>query len=341
MVRGPNTWIRCAVALGVCSAVIQTGGRSAAQTGPTAPRQASLPTDRVTRDVENLPPQLPPQQVWRPEDAPFRRQPPKAWYEAFMFNVASEWEPEASGVTIYNTDIGTVIPLFPGNGAPPPLVSIGFSFTDLDAPAALDLPSELYDVSLGLRWLKPINDRWVVNLSISGALASDSHNESSDVWQFRGGLFAVYKKSRETQLTFGAIATGRDDIPVLPAAGVIWQPTDECRVDLILPRPRVSYLIADNGDRQQWVYAGGAITGGTWAYQRASGFDEQLTYREWRLVLGWESKPPANPWGVYGPTGIKYATEIGYAFGRKFEFESGAPDIDPDGTVLLRATVSR
>jgi hypothetical protein len=221
-------------------------------------------------------------------------------------------------------------------------VAFGFSFTDLDAPAAADLPSELYDASLGLRWLRQLNDRWLVRATIDGAFASDTHNTSSDAWQMRGGVYAVYGGYHEPKWMFGAVATGRSDIPVLPAAGVMWQPMDRLQVDLILPQPRVSYLLADRGDRQDWLYTGAAVTGGMWAYERAvANVDEVLTYREWRIVLGWESKGPPNPPGVFGPTGVRFGAEVGYVFGRKFEFDSGAPDIEPDGTLLLRAFASQ
>lgn len=342
MVHGRISWLLCVAALGFSGAAHAADDRLFGQSETVEATNASLPTDRVTRDVENY-------SRSSPYDEPpgsgmtflRRATPNKPWYEAFMFNVSTEWEAESDGITIFDTDVGTRIPLFRSHGPPPPLIAIGFSYTDLDAPAPLDLPSELYDVSIGLRWFRPINEQWAVNISIDPAFASDSHNKSSDAWQLRGSLFGIYTSSRWTKWMFGAIATGRDDIPVLPAAGVIWQPSKHCQVDLILPRPRVLYMVHDGGDRQQWVYTGGSVTGGTWAYRRAGGLNEQLTYREWRLVLGWESKPPANPPGVYGPTGILYGAEIGYVFGRIFEFESGAPDIEPDGTVLLRATISR
>jgi len=341
MVRG--RFIRTPVAvLAALALALTVENASLAQVEPPV-TQASLPTDRTVRDFEDISPLSPGLQerqtyTTHPHRAPAAE---RAWYEALMFRAAAEWEPEADGITIYNSDFSVSIPMYRSHGQPPPVLAAGLSFTDLDAPTALDLPSELYDASLGLRWLREINDRWILRLTIDGVFASDSHNTSSDSWQLRGGVFGMYSKDRQTKWTFGAIATGRQDVPVLPAAGVIWQPSPRWRVDLILPQPRASYLLVDCGDRQHWVYTGGAITGGTWAYRRAAGADELLTYREWRLLLGWESKPPANPPGVYGPTGIKYGAEIGYVIGRKFEFDSGAPDIEPDGTLLLRAAVSR
>jgi hypothetical protein len=255
------------------------------------------------------------------------------------FSFGFEWEPETGGLAIGSYDARVTVPTFPIFGPPPPMITAGFSFTDLHAPESFDLPSSLYDISLGITGMRKLDNRWMIRWMISSAFASDWENTTSDAWQFRGGAFVVWNCSEQWQITLGALATGREDIPVLPAAGAIWQPGDRVRVDLMMPRPRVSFMVADRGSRQHWIYAGGGLDGGTWAYQRASGLDELLTYREWRLVLGWEAKPPGRFGGPPTP-GLKLGTEIGYVIGRTFEFNSAAPDIKPDNALLLRASVS-
>ena len=124
------------------------------------------------------------------------------------------------------------------------------------SPLAADLPQELYDVSLGLALVCPINDRWTLRMGISPTFASDSHNNSSDAWQFRGGVFGMWTCSEQWEFVFGALATGRKDIPAFPVVGAIWRPTPSLRVDLKLPQPRVAWLIADVNGRH---------TGCTWA----------------------------------------------------------------------------
>ena len=101
----------------------------------------------------------------------------------------------------------------------------------------------------------------------------------------------------------------------------------------------IEYLVAERGQRQTWMYLGGSIGGGTWAYERASGVDELLTYRSWRAVLGLEMGPPRLLPGAPGPGGATIEAEVGYVFGRSFQFDSGVPDMEPDNTLLLRAGV--
>jgi len=259
-------------------------------------------------------------------------------------------------------DVSLRIPTYPIFGPPPPMVIAGFSFTQFPEGAAYDLQDELYDVSLGAAWMRRINDRWMLRMTASAAYASDGNNNSSDAWQFRGGVFALYQQNDAFQWVFGALASGRRDLPVIPAAGAIWQPNPQLRVDLLLPRPRISWLAADifdthtqrhltwlpfsiprpacgvTGHRQRWLYLQGGFTGGTWAFERPSGTDDVMTYREWRVALGWETVPAKQP-GEFIALGPTLGFEVAYSFGRSFEFDSGAPDIDPEGNLLLRVLV--
>ena len=170
---------------------------------------------------------------------------------------------------------------------------------------------------------------------LSGAFASDLHNNSSDAWQVRAGGFAMYRPNEYWSWAFGALVTGRDDLPVIPAVGAVWEPSRELKINLMMPNPRISFLLVDSCQRQHWGYIGGGFSGGTWAYQRAAGGPDRVSYRDWRIVLGWESMPPQPP-GTFRPSGIRFNAEIGYVFGREFEFDTAAPNILPDDTLLLR-----
>ena len=252
------------------------------------------------------------------------------------FDLAAEWSPASGDFAIASYDARVSVPTYPFFGPPPPFIQAGFSLTDLDVPLSYDLPGELYDVSLGASWMRRINDRWMLRLTASAAYASDGQNNSSDAWQFRGGVFGIFQQTERWQWVLGALASGRNDIPVIPAAGAVWEPRRDLRIDLLLPRPRVSWLVFEKPNRQQWMYFQAGFTGGTWAFERLSGADDVLTYREWRLVLGWESVAPKRP-GQFISLDPKFGAEVGYAFGREFEFESDLPNIDPDSGVMLRA----
>lgn len=256
-----------------------------------------------------------------------------------IFSFEGEWYGRTDDVELATYKGRVRIPSYPIFGPPPPFFSVGFGYTDIKSPVAFDLPSDLYESSLGVSWMRKRNERWMFRTWLGVANATDGDNNSSDAWQFRGGIFAIYQPCQEWTWTFGAIALGRNDIPVVPAIGLIHQPRPELRVDLMFPRPRISYMLTDNGTRQNWCYLGGGLNGGTWAYQQDSGLNDQLTYRAWQLVIGWESTPGLQP-GMPFALGRKYGVEFGYAFARKFEFEGTRASIDLGDTLILRATMS-
>lgn len=252
-------------------------------------------------------------------------------------SLAAEWQPEAGDVGMMWSQATLQMPTYPIFGPPPPMISGGLGYYRISAPDALDLPSELYDYSLGVSWVRPVSETWTLRVMASTALATDGHNTTSDSWQFRGGLFAMYRPNEQWTWIMGALALGRNDLPVVPAVGAIWQPEPWLRFDLTFPRPRANYLLVDNGPRQQWGYLGAGFEGGTWGIERAGGLDDQLTYRNWRVYLGWESIPTPEP-GMPFARGRKLSAEIGYVFAREFEFESGIPSLGIDDTLMLRVT---
>ena len=220
-------------------------------------------------------------------------------------------------------------------GGPPPMVNFGFNHTEFNFDNEFGLPPDLYEVTFGLSGVRKLSDRWAVRTILGADFATDGDNRSSDAWRFRGGAFAIWDANAQLKLSFGAIALGRSDLPVVPAVGAIWVPNDRTRWDLILPRPKVSYLVTDNGVRQNWVYTGVALAGNTWGYETNAGVDQQLSYGDWRAVLGWESRPSA-PADVPFVLGRKYSAEFGYAFSRDLELDEDAADIPLRSSFLIR-----
>lgn len=249
-------------------------------------------------------------------------------------SLESEWLFD-SDVGLATQSAGLKLPLLIGSGSPPPIVKFGVAFTDLSAPASLDLPNNLYEYSTGLSWIKRFNDRWTMRAMLGMDYATDNENTSSDSWRFTGGAFAIYQKSSQLSWTFGAIALGRSDLPVVPAVGAIWLPQPGTRVDLILPNPKVNFLLSDDGQRQQWAYLGAGINGNTWGYEHPSFGDDTLTYSDVRIVAGWESRPSAPANRPYVP-GRKFGIEAGYAFSRDLEFENESIEVPLADAIVLR-----
>ncbi len=233
--------------------------------------------------------------------------------------LSSEWITD-SEFGLVTASANTTFPLL-FTGTPPPLVKVGFAYTDLFAADDLGLPDDLYEYTIGLTWFRKLNERWTVRTMLGIGLATDNQNTSSDAWQFRGGVFGIYKRNECLSWTFGALATGRDDLPVIPAIGAVWMPHPAIRYDLTFPKPRVNFLLFDDDSRQHWAYFGGGINGSTWGFQQTGLINDRLTYKDWRIVVGWESRPASSARMPFA-LGKTIQMEVGYVFSREFEFEN-------------------
>lgn len=233
------------------------------------------------------------------------------------FGLTTEWIP-ANDSGLVSTEANATLPLL-FLGSPPPLVKIGFRYTDLFAAEDFGLAGSLYEYTVGISGIRRINERWMIRTMLGVGFATDNLNTSSDSWQFRGGMFGIYQPNEKLNLTFGALATGRDDLPVIPAIGAVWMPHDAIRYDFMFPKPRVNFLLGGDSQRQHWAYLGCSINGTTWGYERSPGIDDRLTYKDFRIIAGWESRPTASartPFSI----GRTIQAEIGFAVGREFEF---------------------
>jgi|GEM_PF-1712819 hypothetical protein len=270
-----------------------------------------------------LPPEIP---------APTGRPP-----RGSMLSVAldARWEPTDNGFGVteiwggFKTAAGP--PLF---GGTPPMVSFNFGMTDLKGIGL----GEFFNFSVGINWIKPVNQRWTWMFSFTPGIATDFENTSSDMWQFRGTALAIYAVSPMQQWIFGAVATGRSDIPILPAIGLIWWPHEHFKVDLTFPRPRMSWPIASNGDREHWMYLGAELGGGTWAVGLPpGGLEDEITYRAYRLAVGVEFLPAGarKPGGQPVTSDVAYL-EAGISLNREVELEQfGIGSFEPESVFYL------
>lgn len=224
----------------------------------------------------------------------------------------------SSEAGVSTATVNTTLPLL-FLGSPPPLVRFGVGFTELSGVAFDEFPENFFDYSASLSWIRPINDRWTIRTMLGIGFATDNENNSSDAWQFRGGIFGMYRTNEALTWTFGALATGRDDLPVIPAIGAIWMPHSAVRYDFTFPKPRINLLMAEVDDRHHWAYFGFGINGNTWAYQTNTLEDDRLTYKDLRVVLGWEIRPAASAGSPFA-FGNTFQAEIGYVFSRELEF---------------------
>jgi hypothetical protein len=214
----------------------------------------------------------------------------------------------------------------------PLLITPGFATRWFDGPITPDLPAEVYSAYVQFMWLPRLSDRWTAILAISPGVYSDFQDGGNDPFRLLGrGLLRYDVVPERLQILGGVYYLDRDDVNILPVGGIVWNPTDDWRLDLVFPQPKIAYRFSCREMREDWIYLAGEFGGDSWAIQRADGSPDRVTMRDLRLLLGWELKRG-------GGTGIRL--EAGYVFGRTFEYASATPDFEPSDALLVRGVVS-
>lgn len=205
--------------------------------------------------------------------------------------------------------------------------NVGVHF--LNGPQRTDLPGQLYDVSFAINYRRTINERWSYMVGATPSFYTDGDNTSSDMFRMMGLALVFWECTDYLQLSFGAIYLDREDIAALPAVGLVYKPSDEARLELMFPRPRILRRIADDGERSHWIYLAGELGGGSWAIERSNGQDDIFTYGALRMLLGYEVQRASK-------RGFAPRVELGWVFNRSVEYKSGVGDYDPGSAALIR-----
>ena len=206
-----------------------------------------------------------------------------------------------------------------------------FRMDQLNAVPSLDVPDSLYETGVKSFWKKVQNERLTMMVLFTPSVRSDFQSSQQALKLVGMALLQWKLVPEKLSMTGGAVYTGRQDYPVLPAMGLYWTPSPLWKLDIQFPSPRISRRLLKDGDKSEtWAYLSGVFGGNTWAVKRASGQDDQLTLRDLRLVLGVEHLLRENR-GVF--------VETGWVFSRSMEYTNTPGQIDFGDAILLRAGI--
>lgn len=205
------------------------------------------------------------------------------------------------------------------------LFGSGFHFlngpagTGIDAP---DMPPRLFDLHTAFHVRKQFNDRAMLDVKLGVGVFTDFEGSARKGVRFPGHVVGYNELTRTLVSVMGLEVLDRDDISVLPVGGLVWSPHRDLIFEAVFPRPRISMRLDD----ESAMYFGGELGGGTWAIQRDNTTNDNVTYRDLRVVWGIEK---------YGK-GSDSTIEIGWAFDRSLEYRSGLGNTHFDGAIILR-----
>ena len=299
-----------------------------------SPQAWSTPPDRLPgiSDAGMTVPRNRALELVRRTDSEAIRRYKKGFFQRLSF--AAEWiDPSGdSGLGVTNLKTSTTVAIPLGSFENLFLVTPSFEVALIDAEPTIDIADRLYNTGIDFMWRKQFNDRWGTMLAVTPGYSSDFQNSENAI-RIRGRGLATWQWIPE-QLTlmFGVVYLDRNDLPLLPGAGLIWTPTPDWRVDLLFPRPKLAYRCEFvPGSHEHWVYLNGQLGGRTWSVERSDGNSDELTLRDYRLSLGWERI-------VDGGGGL--LAEIGLSFGRELEYEIDPLELDFEDVVFLRGGIT-
>ena len=198
----------------------------------------------------------------------------------------------------------------------------------IDARPEIDIPNQLYQFELQFFYRRPIHDRLSLMAIVSPSIRSDLTTSTRAFRMFALGLLNWECLDRRLTLSGGAVYLGRNDIPVLPAVGIVWTPNRVTKLDLRFPFSKLSRRLAKDERRSElWTYLSGGLGGNTWAVTRRSGLADELSLRDFRLACGIEKI-------IDGGGG--WFAEVGYAMGRKLQYENDDSEIELNDAFLVQ-----
>jgi hypothetical protein len=182
---------------------------------------------------------------------------------------------------------------------------------------------------------RPFGERLITYSGITLGWNSDFEQSDSDAFRFEASLLGVWTHSPEWQFVAGLLYLDRPQIDFLPVGGLLWRPRSDLQVDLIFPKPRISrrtdfftQSLHPRDPLQDWIYISGDYGGNVWAIEGLGPTPDMMSYRDYRIAIGFQRMRAG---------GLDFELEAGYVFARKFQFESGAPDIRPSEAFMLQA----
>ena len=206
-----------------------------------------------------------------------------------------------------------------------------------------ELPAQTYDAYIDGAWNPQPSPFFSAELGVRVGVYTDFDTFTDHSIRIMGRALAVLNYSPTTEIKFGAIYLDRNEIKLLPAGGVFWNPDPDTRWEIYFPRPKFERRFATTGTYQWWWYLVGEYGGGSWTFRRdipgapgmpATHVEDSFDYNDIRLSIGIEWVPESN-------AGVRGYIEAGFATDREIVYRFFPPNnIDLPNTFLIRGGVA-
>ncbi|QDU29170.1 hypothetical protein ETAA8_42770 [Anatilimnocola aggregata] len=237
------------------------------------------------------------------------------------------------GITDSEVSVSFAFPNFLTTGQPL-FITPAFAIHCWDGPkdGIHNLPGSAYSAYLDFQYATDPNLQIGAELGFRAGVYTDFETLTSDSLRFQGLALGLVRLTPTMTAKLGVMYIDRNDIKLLPAGGLLWQPNPQLRVDLFFPQPRISQYISTVGTYEVWWYLAGEYGGGAWTVQPISGDPvNRIDINDMRASFGLE-------WS--SPRGLNGFAEIGYVFERELMYVELNQTLDLSDTWMARAGFS-
>lgn len=231
------------------------------------------------------------------------------------------------------TSVTFAFPNFLGSGQPI-FFSPTFGIHLWDGPHSLpaDLPPSAYSAFFDTQYSTDPNQQLGAEFGYRMGVYTDFHTFNSHSLRYQGLGLVKLKITPTTTLKLGAMYIDRNDIKILPAGGILWQPTPQIRFDIFFPQPKLAMYLTTVNNHELWWYLAGEYGGGAWTIERTSGVSDRMDINDIRVSIGLETVGQARFSGF---------AEVGYVFNRQVVYVVDPADsFDLGNTFMVRAGFS-
>jgi hypothetical protein len=203
-----------------------------------------------------------------------------------------------------------------------------------DGPSHMpaDLPSRAYSAFLDFFYATDPNRPVGFEVGVAVGAFTDFNTFNTHSIRVIGEGFGVVRLTPELTFKLGVWYLNRNDLKLLPAGGLVWQPNPQMKFDILFPNPKFTHYLSTVGTADVWWYIAGEYGGGAWTIQRADGSSDRVDINDIRIKLGLDWITQGNLRGYF---------EVGYVCDRQVVYVVNPSDsFTARNTFLLGAGFS-
>lgn len=253
------------------------------------------------------------------------------FFQKLSFTATEVFPDGGEGLGIFETELFAAFALPAPTTEMPLVIMPALDLQFPDSPSYADLPGTLYGPNLEWIWLPRFSPRLQGVLSVGTGWYSDFAG-GDDGFRLTGKGIARYDWTPDrVQIVLGVLYINRHDTKLIPAAGVMWKPSDDLNFELVFPQTKLAWRFRWGPGLEDWLYLAGGFGGNSWSILDATDAPDVLILRDWRIMFGWEQKRNG---------GAGFRLEAGYVFSREIEFASQPASFRPSDTLLTRGVLA-